>query len=351
MHLLSNVAFGELDTAALTATIESINKRMEAESGYQYCRPTQKIAEYATADLSKVKPELDFKLDEVKEFEACGDRKTRELASLILQFSDEDAKKNLEKILNISGLSRDISDFKNYLQVKMQVTKGWTTPQFNDWYYREYWGDDMSFLRASRLASEEGMRRETKQQAMATLAKSFASTQLSGQYMDFYLEMSSKYGPKFTMPEQKRLKEFFIETTVYEWKVGDFISIGELLQKHLSHEDLAKFYMFIPMAVTGYYFEDAEKSPTAYMARVKSFSDAGEKALREFLGPFRNTSTISMESASEIAARCQNNAACIANYFADLQSGAVQPPSVKIGKIPPIVYVAATGFVLWKLLK
>lgn len=343
--------FGELDPAVAKATIDRINKRMEAEGEHQYCRPSQKISEYATADLSKVKPELDFKLDEVKEFEACGNRKTRELASLLLEFSDEDAKKNLEQVLNVSGLSRDIADFKVYLQVKMQTTQGWTTPQFNDWYYKEYWGSDMSFLRASRLAAEEGQRRQDKQQALAQLAKSFASTELSKQYQDFYLKMSSKYGPKFTMPEQKRLKEFFVDATVYEWTLGDFVSIGQLLQRNLSHEDLLQYYTVIPLAVTGYYFDDPAGTPSTYMNRVKNFSDAARKEMESFLGPYGGASTVTMESAMAIAQKCNNDAACIANYFTDMKAGAATPPSGTIGQIPPVVWIAATGFVLWKYLK
>lgn len=351
MNFLSKVAFGDVDSADLNTTIDDINRRMKGDADYKLCFPSQKVSEYAVTDLSKVKnPQLDFNLDEVKEYEACGDAKTRKLAELIVKLSDADASENLSKIESVDGLIKDISDFKVYLQVKMQVTKGWTTPQFNDWYYAQYWGDAAGYLRASRLVGEESTKRANKKQALAQLAKSQASYQLSTQYQDFYLELSSKYGPKFSLAEQKKLKEFFVDTTVYEWAVNDFLSTGKLLERVLSHEDIAKYYMYIPMAVTGYFFEDEQKSPTKYMARVKSFSDAAKKALSDFLGPFQGSSTVSIETASEIAQRCNNDAVCIANHFRDKASGGVEAPSGTL-KIPPVVYAVATGFILWKLFK
>jgi len=350
MNFLSNVAFGDVDSADLNTAIDDINRRMRQDEGYKFCVPSMLVSEYAQSDLSKTKPTLDFNLDEVKEYEKCGDAKTRELAKLVVQFSDDDAAMNLSKIESIDGLIRDINDFKVYLQIKMQTTKGLTTPLYNDWYNEQYWGDTTSYLRASRMAGEESMKRANKKQALAQLVKSQASYQLSTQYQDFYLELSSKYGPKFSQAEQKKLKEFFVDTTVYEWAVADFLSTGKLLERVLSHEDITKYYMFIPMAVTGYFFEDAEKSPTKYMERVKSFANAGKQALQDFLGPFQGASTVSIETASDIAQRCNNDATCIANYFRDATSGAPLPVGGTL-KIPNVVYVVATGFLLWKFLK
>jgi len=352
MHFLSNVAFGDVENSDMTSTIKDVSDRIAASSNYQTCAPGQLVSEYASTDLSKTKPTLDFTLPEVKAYEACGDERTRKLASLVMNLSDEDAAANLAKVDDIDGLIRDINDFKTYLQVKIQTTKGLTTPQFDSWYYEQYWGNWTLYRRASGLFGAESVKRANKKQALAQLVKSQASFQLSTQIQDFYLDLSKKYGPRFSLGEQKKLKDFFVDTTVYEWKIEDFLSVGQLLERELTHEDVAKYYMYVPMAVTGYYFEGKDKSPTDYVARVKEFSDAAKRALTSFIGPLNGATAISMDTASKIAQKCNNDATCIANHFRDVAAGAVEPVGDKVGvSAGTVVFVAATTFVLWKFLK
>lgn len=353
MHFLSNVAFGAapMDLALMNETIQDINARQAREGTYQFCSPSQLVSEYASADLSKTKPVLDFQLEEVKKYEACGDARTKAVARL-LQASPEDLAKGLEAITNVGALLMELRDFEQYLQVKMQTTRGWTTPEFKSWYYAEYWGDFAGLQRMNLALSQESEKRQKKQAALAELAKSSATSELSTPYRKFYVEIANKYGPSFSLEEQRQLKKFFVDTTINNWTVDDFLATGDLLSRSLSHEDLAKFYMYIPMAVTGFFFLDANSAPDAYMARVKKFSEAGESALKRFIAPYNGASTISMAQASAIAEKCKNDATCIANAARDIIAGSPVPDSsgTMSGATKAVVFVAST-FLLWKVMK
>lgn len=352
MHFLSNVAFGGMDLSLMNQTIDDINARQAKEASYKYCSPSQLVSEYASSDLSKnPQPKLDFTLDEVKKYEACGDARTRAVASL-MQASDKDLAAGLANILNVDALLMELRDFEQYLQIKQQVTKGWTTPQYKSWYYAEYWGDYAGLQKMRQALGAESEKRQKKQSALAELAKSSATTELSTPYRQYYVEIANKYGPSFSLAEQQQLKKFFVDTTINNWTVEDFLATGDLLSHSLSHEDLAKFYTYIPMAVTGFFFLGADGSPTAYMDRVKRFSDAGESALKQFLAPFNGASTVSMNQATAIAARCKNDAACIANAARDIIAGSPVPDSSDTinSAAKTVVFVAST-FLLWKYLK
>lgn len=352
MHFLSNVAFGAapMDLALMNETIQDINARQAREGTYQFCSPSQLVSEYATADLSKnPSPKIDFTLEEVKKYETCGDARTKAVASL-LQAAPEVLAQALENISNIGALQMELRDFEQYLQVKMQTTRGWTTPQFKSWYYAEYWGDFAGLQRMNLALSQESEKRQKKQAALAELAKSSATTELSTPYRKFYLEIANKYGPSFSLEEQRQLKKFFVDTTINNWTVEDFLATGDLLSRSLSHTDLAKFYTYIPMAVTGFFFLDAASTPDTYMARVKKFSEAGESALKRFIAPYNGASTITMAQASSIAEQCKNDATCIANAARDIIAGSPVPDSSATMNGKAVIFVATT-FLLWRFIK
>lgn len=340
---LENVAFGALDFADAEKTIDTVNQLVTAENQPSSCLAPANVVAYANAPYGAGK--LDFTLPEVKAYEACATQETQSLLLLTNGFSDTDAAVNLTKIGNIDALLGDVNNFKNYLQTKMQILNGWTTPQFMSWYYAKLFNDYPSYQRAMTLANAESATRQTHLIAMAKVAKAQVGTQISTQYLDLYTTLANKYGPKMSLAEQKRLQDFFVNTTVPNWSLQDFLDIGTLLSEYLNSTEMAQYYSYIPMAVTGYYFAGSDGSATDYMNRVKAFTDAAQNALKQS-GTY---SSITLDQASAAAQSCNNDAACIANYFTNGGSSAniVSAPTSKVVKAAITV---AAGFFIYKAL-
>lgn len=315
---------GDFDPSEVEAEIKKLNELLSREATYKSCVPGEAVSLYVNAPFTYQAPEPSFfRRDDVVAYEKCGEERTRGLSKISVGLSDQDALKNMGEVVNLASLLKDIKDYQTYLQVKMQQTEVWTTPQFSSWYYEKYWQDFPEYSRIMKIAGEAVAAAEKKKIVAGELAKSAASFELSRPIDKLYLELSQKYGPRLTKGQQKTISDFLVGKTVYEWDVNEFLAVGRVLETVASKEDLAKYYMYVPMAVTGYYFEGPSQSPKEYMGKVESFSNAGKNALAK-LG-------IQASTAEEL-----------------LAASAASDKSATLGRLLPIVLVAATGFILWR---
>lgn len=363
MHILSNLAFGEIDSTQMQSALDLYNKQISNMKNYQKCAAPQAVINFMMNEPGK--SEIDFSFDSsVKAYEICGGEKLNQLKQITTQSGtdEEIVQKILDAVSDPSSFLQDIMDFREYLQKKMQETRNLTTPAFFAWYYQQYWGNvgytgsygegaSATETKAFNLLRTAAQNFQNQLNALSALYKSNLSFQLSSQYQDFYLKMAPKYGPKLSLADQKRLKDFFVDTTVYNWTVEDFLSVGNMLQTVMSHEDLTNYYTSILQAVTGYFFLDKNKSADGYLARVKQFSDAAKRALIALLGPTEGASKISVAVSSSIASQAKANALDVVNQYQDLASGASALPGATMGKISPVVKAAAVGAALWLIFR
>lgn len=272
--------FGDIDFSATQAMIDKVNAAKDAKEAYRPCSIPQAVQDYKNGSmvdgLWNKKLEID---DSVKSYESCGDDKTRILAALVFgtdpdkPLTDDQAISNLSKIADIDAFLKDIRDYKDYLQIKWQQTKGLTTPQFSTEYYKEYFGGSLNYSRAYALASKESENRSKAAQIQSQLLQSNVKFAFGKAYLDFYTNDLQKYAQNFSEEEQTSLRKFFVEETPMMWTPSEFYDVGMILKGRISPQDFTQFGVSVAGAVATSTFEDAGGGMTGYLKRTKDFSD------------------------------------------------------------------------------
>jgi len=275
--------FGELDFSATQGMVDKINAMLAAKDAYQGCARPRAVLDYLSGSYvnGKWDKTIDFEFDQtVKDYEKCGEEKTSMMRLLVLgadaskTLSEEDAIANLSKIENLNAFEKDVSDYKDYLQVKLQNLNNWTTPTFSSEYYKKYFGSWDNYSRVKNILLKEYQRRSKKEQAQSTLLQSTLKSTFGLNYLAFYNEVLPKYGSSFSQSEQQQLRKFFVEETPMQWTAEEFEAIGNLLKSRLPLPEVGNFATAIVGTVSTSTFEDAGGGMSNFLKRGQDFSNA-----------------------------------------------------------------------------
>lgn len=184
-------------------------------------------------------------------------------------------------------VSEDLNFFKSYMQFKMQVENGWTTPQASSTFYKTYYGSFTTYSQVTAWLGQQSALAAQEMMDTATLKVGDAVSQMSMAKLDFYTKKIVPIGSNFSSSDQQFLRDTFIMKMDGEVSLPDVVKALKMVAPYFTTAEFTAVSMFAPQMVLGSdlgtraFISDA-KTPSAQAAEITG----NYNAIISKLGPY-----------------------------------------------------------------
>jgi hypothetical protein len=150
-----------------------------------------------------------------------------------------------------SDVSRDISFFKRYMQVKKQVEQGWMTPQSTDWFYKTYFGSFENYRVLSEWISSQASEALQEMMDRGMLMLADAKSKMTQEKMNTYTNVIVPIANNFSSDDQKFIREVFVLKMDGSVTLDELVRVMKIVVPHMTMAQYVKFYMFAYQMILG----------------------------------------------------------------------------------------------------